>query len=57
MQNDHVANFWEKTPQVHLIIIREWLYTLPRRILRNPDNFPPGEFYSIPPPQQLGIKE
>ena len=49
----------EKNPQVHLIIIREWLYTLPRPILRNRDNFPPGVFYSIPPPspQQLGIKE
>ena len=37
----------KKTPQVHLIIMREW----PENnslILRNLDNFPPGAFYSTP---------
>ena len=40
-----IANFWEKNPQVYLIIIR------------NLDNFPPGAFYSSPHPLQLGTEE
>ena len=29
----------------------------PTPILRNLDNFPPGAFYSNPPPLQLGTKD
>ena len=48
------CKFWEKNPQIYLIIIREWpKNNLPT--LRNLDNFPPGAFYSIP--LQLGTKE
>ena len=38
-----------KNSQVHLIIIREE-NDLNTPILRNLDNFPPGAFYSTPPP-------
>ena len=44
--------FWEKTLQVHLIITREWTKNNPPPILRNLDNFSPGTFYSIPPPNR-----
>ena len=51
-----IANFGEKNPQVHLIIIRESPKNIPP-ILRNLDNSPPGSFYSTPPPPlQLGTK-
>ena len=41
------CKFWEKTPQVHLIVIKERTKNNPRPILRNLDNFnPPGTFYS-----------
>ena len=51
-----IANytFWEKNPQVHLIIIREW----PKNnllILRSLDNFSPGACYSTL--LQLGTEE
>ena len=41
------ANFRKKTPQVHLIIIRQWPKNNPSPILRNLDNFSPGarEYY------------
>ena len=41
------CKFWEKNPQVHLVIIREW----PKNnshILRNFDNFLLGAYYSTP---------
>ena len=43
------CTFWEKTPQVHWIIIREWPKNTTHHILRNLDNFPHGAFY-LPPP-------
>ena len=48
--------FAKKTPQVHLIITKEWPKNTPP-ILRNLDNFPPGAFYPTHPPLQLGTKE
>ena len=45
-----IADFWGKTPQVHLIIIREWPKNNPPPfppILRNLDNFCLGAFYSM----------
>ena len=44
------CKFLGKNPQVHLIIIREWPNNTPPPILRNLDTFPPGTFYSTPPP-------
>ena len=43
------CTFWEKTPQVHWIIIREWPKNTTHHILRNLDNFPHGAFYPPPP--------
>ena len=47
--------FGKKTPQVHLIIIREWPKNNPLSILRNLDNVFPGAFYSTP--LQLDTKD
>ena len=52
----------KKTPQVHLIIIKEWPAKHPPPssppILNNLDNFPTGAFYSTTlSPRQLGTKE
>ena len=49
---------FEKNPQVHLIIIREWPKNSPSHplILRNLDDIPPGAF-DPSPPLQLGTKE
>ena len=48
------CKFWEKNPQVYLIISKEWPNPAPPRtpypILINLDNFLPGAFYSIPTP-------
>ena len=48
------CKLWEKNPQVHLIIVREWPKNTPP-ILRNLDNFLPSAFYSTP--LQSGTKE
>ena len=48
------GKFWEKNPQVYLIIIREWPKNKPS-ILINLDNSPPGAFYWNP--LQLSTKE
>ena len=42
-------NFWEKNPQIHVIISNKWLnpHSLPP-ILTNLDHFLPGAFYSTP---------
>ena len=48
------CTFWEKTPQVHWIIIREWPKNTTHHILRNLDNFPHGAFY--PPPNNYARK-
>ena len=45
----------KKDPQIHLIVIREYLKTHhPSPILINLDNSPPGAFYStlLPPPKR-----
>ena len=42
-----IANFGEKNPQPHLIIIREWPKNSPQ--IRNLDNFVPGAFYLTSP--------
>ena len=42
---EQICKFWEKHPQVHIIIIRVW----PKNntpILRNIDNSPPGAFFA-----------
>ena len=41
------CKFWEKNPQVHLIISKEWPKP-PLPILTNVGNFLPGAFYSTP---------
>ena len=42
-------NFWEKNPQIHVIISNKWLnpHSLPP-LLTNLDHFLPGAFYSTP---------
>ena len=57
-----VVQILKKTPQVHLIIIREWPTNNPSSlILRNLDNFPPGAFYWTSPcplhHQHIHLKE
>ena len=44
--------FWEKNPQVYLIIIREWPKNTspPPAYLRRLDNLTSGTFYSNHPP-------
>ena len=55
------CKFLRKNPQVHLIILREWperpKNDPPPPILRNLDNFPPGAFYSNPPPPAYDLAQ
>ena len=50
-----LQTFGEKTPQIHLIIIRKLPNSL-TPFLSNPYNFPPGAFYSTPPPPRIRHK-
>ena len=50
------CKFWDKNPQVQLIIIKEWPKNNPP-ILKNLDNFPLFGFLSTPTPLQLDPKE
>ena len=49
------TDFEKKTPQIHLIIIKEWPKNTFPPILRNLDNFPQVHFIWIP--LELGTKE